>query len=865
MINLVGWKGANLGEMTKAWFPVPRWFCITTEAYKMLLSQSWELSSCISELEGTKKDSWEEILKISGKIRNLIKNLSIQKDLKESILESWKAIWEEKSYAIRSSATAEDLPSASFAWQQDTYLNIKGEKEILESIRNCWASLFTDRAVSYRIKNNFKQSSIFLSVIVQEMVFSDVSGIMFTADPITGKRKAITINSSFGLWEALVGWLVSSDTYKVIGWIIAEKNISQKKIEIIPDADGWTCEREIGLDRQNIQSLTDEQILELAALGSKIENHYKSEQDIEWCLKDGEFYIVQSRPITTIYPLPENMMEWLHFFVSFWHVQMMTEPMKALWISIFKTLSSHIEEFFEMKHPLFVDAWSRLYVDLINPLQYWIFQKIIPLLLMNADETASKILFDFIRSDRFKIVWKKEIALRKKWIIFKFMFQELMLFFSENLNDTYPILNNNISNRINAIRKELSETPSREKIWKIKSIINDLPEDIFISRIVQYMPLSILSYKLLWILSKKWLGETALVDQIWKAPFGNVTTEMWLILGDLSDKARDNALLQEYLRKAEDKDFWEKLENIQWSSEFRESLMDFFKKYGMRCTWEIDITHPRWNEQPTQVTSIISNILKNQERWQHRRDFGSAREEALRASEKLLARIRQTPFGTLKALLLRKLIFVYRSIIWVREHPKFFLINVFASIKEVILEETKFLIEENKLESADDISYFSLDEISRIIETWAVDADLLAARKAKYNSDKDLKPPRVFDWDWEILTIRPDENMPLWAFVWTPASPGVVEWRARVIRRLEDADLQKWDILVTAYTDPAWTVLFSIASAIVTEVGWLLTHWSVVAREYGIPAVVGVDDATSLIKDGDFIRVNWNGWFVEIL
>lgn len=210
----------------------------------------------------------------------------------------------EQAYAVRSSATAEDLPHASFAGQQDTYLNIIGVDAILQHISKCWASLFTDRAVIYRLQNGFDHTQVYLSVIVQRMVFPQASGILFTADPVTNNRKLLSIDASFGLGEALVSGLVSPDCYKVKDGEIVDKRIAAKKLAIYGLPQGGTETRQLDSGQQQAQTLTEMQILQLAHIGRQIETYFGSPQDIEWCLADDTFYIVQSRPITTLFPIP---------------------------------------------------------------------------------------------------------------------------------------------------------------------------------------------------------------------------------------------------------------------------------------------------------------------------------------------------------------------------------------------------------------------------------------------------------------------------------------------------------------------------------------------------------------------------------
>ena len=333
---LVGGKGANLGELSRIkGIRVPDGFCVTTEAYKKIIENNEDLISLMEELTHLTKGRREKIGEISTKIRIAIQSIPISKDMVEEISGPLRKFGGKDAYAVRSSATAEDLPTASFAGQQDTYLNIIGKESILKHISKCWASLFTERAVIYRIQNGFDHRKVQLAVVVQKMVFPQSSGILFTADPITANRKIVSIDAGFGLGEAMVSGLVNPDIYKVGNGKLIDKKISTKKLAIYTLKDGGTKEQEIEPEQQDKQVLTDEQILQLERLGRKIEEHFGCPQDIEWCLANEGFYILQSRPITTLFPIPPANDSENHVYVSVGHQQMMTDAMKPLGISFF--------------------------------------------------------------------------------------------------------------------------------------------------------------------------------------------------------------------------------------------------------------------------------------------------------------------------------------------------------------------------------------------------------------------------------------------------------------------------------------------------------------------------------------------------
>src|SRR5215467_12173718 len=319
-LMVVGGKGANLGELSKMeGIRVPDGFCISTEAFKSIIGETPSMNALLDQLSLLKVEERDKISELSSEIRRVIAGIAIPQDIQAEIARLLSRLNEKNAYAVRSSATAEDLPPASFAGQQDTYLNIIGKEAILKHISKCWASLFTERAVTYRLQNGFDHRKVLLAVIVQKMVFPQAAGILFTADPVTSNRKITSIDASFGLGEALVSGLVNADIYKVRNGKVIAKKISTKKLAVFPLQDGGTKEQEIEPERQNRQALTDEQILQLGHIGRRIEEHFGHPQDIEWCMVDDTFYIVQSRPITTLFPIPEAKDQENHVYVSVGH------------------------------------------------------------------------------------------------------------------------------------------------------------------------------------------------------------------------------------------------------------------------------------------------------------------------------------------------------------------------------------------------------------------------------------------------------------------------------------------------------------------------------------------------------------------
>src|SRR3977135_4531350 len=360
-VAVVGGKGANLGELSRIeGLRVPAGVCVTADAFQRIMAEAPSIDDRLDRLSrlNFKKDDREAIRTLSAEIRRTIEGIAIPDDLAAAITRALAQLGEQAAYAIRSSATAEDLPTASFAGQQDTYLNVVGPAAILQHVSRCWASLFTERAVTYRLRNDFDHRKVHMAVVVQQMVFPQAAGILFTADPVTFNRKVASVEASFGLGEALVSGLVNADLYKVRDGEVVAKAVATKQLAIHASPASGTQEQAIEPERQEQPALTDAQVVRLAQLGQRIEAHFDRPQDIEWCLVDDGFRIVQSRPITTLFPIPAAGDREDHVYVSVGHQQMMTDPMKPLGLSLFQLTA--LPPMHEAGGRLFVDVTQRL-------------------------------------------------------------------------------------------------------------------------------------------------------------------------------------------------------------------------------------------------------------------------------------------------------------------------------------------------------------------------------------------------------------------------------------------------------------------------------------------------------------------------
>ncbi|MDQ1002607.1 phosphoenolpyruvate synthase/pyruvate phosphate dikinase [Neobacillus niacini] len=843
---LVGGKGLNLGKLSKIQgIQVPEGFCITTLGYQKAIDQNETFQALLEQLTMLKVENRDQISVISRKIQQLIMDVEIPSNVEKAVAHYLSQYGSEHAYAVRSSATAEDLPHASFAGQQDTFLNIIGLEPILQHISKCWASLFTDRAVIYRMQNGFDHRQVYISVIVQKMVFPQASGVLFTADPITSNRKLLSIDASFGLGEALVSGIVSPDCYKVREDKIVDKRIATKKLAIYGRKEGGIEKQEINPNLQKTQTLTDQQILQLARIGRQIEAYFSSPQDIEWCLVDDTFYIVQSRPITTLFPIPEVNDQENHVYVSVGHQQMMTDPMKPLGLA-----------FYLLTTPAPMrTAGGRLFVDVTPMLEMVVntlghFDPLIKDALQTVIERG-----DFIKSV------PNDVKAPSPSINNSNMLAEI---------ENNPTIVSDLIMRSQTSIEELKQNIQTksgpdlfdfilEDLQQLKKILFD-PQSSAVIMAAQHASG--------WINEKmnEWLGDKNAADTLSLSVPNNITSEMGLALLDVADVIRPYPEVVHYLQQVKDDDFLDELVKLDGGKEAQEAIISYLNKYGMRCAGEIDIAKARWSEKPTTLVPLILGNIKEFEPNAGKRKFEQGLQKALKKEQELVDRLKQLPDGEQKATETKRMIRQLRNFIGYREYPKYGMINRYFIYKQALLKQAEQLVQTGVIHEIEDIYYLSFEELHEVVRTNKLDYEIISKRKDEYKFYEKLTPPRVITSDGEIITGQyKRENLPSQAILGLPVSSGVIEGRARVILRMEEADIEDGDILVTSFTDPGWTPLFVSIKGLVTEVGGLMTHGAVIAREYGLPAVVGVENATKLIKDGQRIRVHGTDGYIEIV
>lgn len=848
-VAVVGGKGAHLGGLSRIeGVRVPGGFCVTTEAFRRIMAEAPSIDDQLDRLSRLDPDDREALRTLSAQIRRTIEGIAVPDDLAAEIARALARLGERSGYAVRSSATAEDLPTASFAGQQDTYLNVVGPTAVLQHVSRCWASLFTERAVTYRQRNGIDHRTVRMAVVVQRMVFPHAAGILFTADPLTGNRKVATVDAGFGLGEALVSGVVNPDVFKVRDGKIVAKAVATKQSAVHARPAGGTQEVAIDPRRQEEPTLTDAQVVRLVELGRRVEAHFGRPQDIEWCLLDDDFHIVQSRPITTLFPVPESGDRENHVYVSVGHGQMMTDPMKPLGLSMWQ-LTAMV--------PMHA-AGGRLFVDVIRHLA----------------SPASRVgILDALGKDDLLIRDALETVVDRDDFVLSLpdagpgrppAGAALPI-------ETDPAIVTGLIERSRASIAALERDIRTKSGPALFDFLLDAFEEHkrFLSDPLSFQAIMAGMEATWWLNDKlrEWLGEKNAADTLTLSAPDNITSEMGLALLDVADVIRPHPEVVALLRGVEDGDFLDELAKVAGGTEARDAMEGYLDRYGMRCAGEIDITRPRWRERPSTLVPVILDNVRNFEPGASERRFEHGRQEAQKKEEDVLSRLRALPEGDRKADEAKRMIDRVRTFIGYREYPKYGIVSRYFVYKRALLEEAERLVRADVLAEKEDVFYLTFQEFHDVVRSnQVVDGRLIQERKDAFRSYHALTPPRVLTSDGEAVAgaYRRDD-VPAGALIGVPVSAGTVEGRARVVLDLAEADLEAGDILVTACTDPGWTPLFVGIAGLVTEVGGLMTHGAVIAREYGLPAVVGVERATRLIRDGQRIRVHGTDGYVEIL
>ncbi|MGH3777599.1 MAG: PEP/pyruvate-binding domain-containing protein [Pseudonocardiaceae bacterium] len=857
LLPVVGGKAANLGELIGAGFPVPPGFCITTAAYQQVAADAFDSGA---------QEAGEHA-------RSAILASPVPAAVAESVDRAYRALGDDVPVAVRSSATAEDLPWASFAGQQDTFLNIVGSDAVLDAVRRCWASLWTDRAVSYRTTNGIDHTTVRLAVVVQRMIDPEVAGVLFTADPVTGHRGHTVIDASPGLGEAVVSGTVNPDHFVVdAAGTVLERRLGDKRVVVRSLPGGGT--EQVAQPADTEQScLSDTQIRDLTGLGQRVQAHYGAPQDIEWAVDGaGELWLTQARPITTLYPLPAPPDGRLRVYLCVSLAQGLTRPITPMGIAAFRPIGSCMSELVfgsAVPDPVagpaaFAEAGQRAFVDVTPVLRSRVGRVLVPRIL-DVMEARSAVVLRRLCDD------PRLAEQTTSWWPFSRRLLAVAARFRIPLQIGQALISpaaarrrvDEVGQRLRARLTVPVGVTSVERLDHAQRLLNTAVIPIMPT----VTPVAGAGFLALALAGKLARGnvEPGEWDEVLRGLPHNVTTEMDLELWALATRIRADAAAAVALRGSTPTALAHRFAGRDLPPLLQDRLEEFLGRHGHRAVAEIDVGMARWSDDPTHVLGVLANYLRLEDPdLAPDVQFARGARAAEAAATRVVGRVRRR--SRLRATAVRVALGRVRELVGMRETHKDYLVRVLAHVREQLATVGAELAERGLLAEPDDVFFLDLVQ-ARAALGGADFRAVVAARQDDYARElRRRQVPRIMlsDGTQPEALATPGQEQAEGHLTGTPASAGTVTAAARVVLDPVGAHLEPGEILVAPSTDPGWTPLFLTAGGLVMEMGGANSHGAVVAREYGIPAVVGVPDATLRITTGQQITVHGATGLVEL-
>ncbi len=844
-LALAGGKGASLAKMAQAGLPIPDGFHITTTAYREFVEANRLLPQILKAVDEVDPQQPSTLEAASVTIRQNFAKAEIPTNLADAICQAYTALpGKDTSVAVRSSATAEDLPEASFAGQQETFLNVRGALDMLEAVRNCWASLWTARAIAYRLRQDIDSESVALAVVVQMFIPAEAAGILFTANPLTGKRSEMVINAAWGLGEAIVGGQVTPDTLTIDGVKrqVLQRNTASKQLMTIQTASG-TQEQPVPDSLKDKAVLSDAQAIKLARYGTQIEQLYGMPMDIEWALEGGRISILQARPITSLPPVP---VEWIpphprHTYMRTSLADLMPDPLRPLFITLgIPTLRQQMQVMGRRViggEPVLGDEYYTIinnyaYLGGSFPFKAWFW------ILFHLFPAMPRLL------RRLVPIWRDE------------MHPEYQAFVAR-MKEKEPA-------RMSSI-----------ELWQGAQETLDAAMYYVTALLFATMGASsgseILLTKAYESLAKR-EGDPPVATLL--MGWNSIPIRAEKSLYDLATACQENPALVEYLLQADNNQIAAQLKNdqppggvnAQFWSELAGRFSRHLEQFG-HIIFQLDFTEDLPLDHPEPMIESIKMYLRGE---------GVNPHERQQASEARRIQTAESALGRLKGL--RRWAFnlalkAGQSMSEVREDALADIGLGYPILRAMLRELGGRFMQAGIIEQADDIFWLQKEEIDAMIAAGdGYLADRVAERKAAWQRFKAATPPPMLPMKERYMGMKvsaflahsADEEADA-MLKGVAASPGVVTASARVLYGPDDFDqMRPGEVLVAGTTTPAWTPLFAMASAIVTDIGGPLSHGSIVAREYGIPAVMGTGVATRRIQSGQVITVDGTSGVVTL-
>ncbi len=860
LLPVVGGKAANLGELIRAGFRVPPGFCLTTAAYHQVAAEAFDVAALDPD-------------SLAAQARDAILGSPVPAVVAEALDRAYRVLGDDVPVAVRSSATAEDLPWASFAGQQDTFLNIVGTPALLEAVRRCWASLWTERAVSYRATNGIDHTTVRLAVVVQQMIEPQVAGVLFTADPVTGYRGHSVIDASPGLGESVVSGAVNPDHFVVDGdGAVVQRRLGDKRVAVRSLPGGGTEQVRLP-DGAEQPCLSDTQIADLTALGQRVQEHYGVPQDIEWALDAaGLLWLTQARPITTLYPLAPAPDGNLHVYICMSLAQGLTRPMTPMGLvacRLFASCASELVFGTAVADPLlgpvvFIEAGGRPFVDVTPVLRSRVGRVLVPRILDVMEARSAVVLRALGEDPRLGMSRRSWWRFLRRVLAVAVRFR-IPLHLAQGL--IWPAAERRRVDLVGArLRTQLTVPTGATAAQRL-----DRAQVLLHTAVVPIMPTVVpaagagfLALALANRLARDDLERGELGEVLRGLPH-NVTTEMDLELWALARTIRADGPAAAAVREVPPAVLAHRYTSRDLPPVLQQGLAQFLRQHGHHAVAEIDVGIPRWSDDPTYVLGVLANYLRLEDPDRAPDvQFSRGRRAAEATAASVVARVHRR--SRLRAAAVRFALSRVRELAGLRETHKDYLVLVLAHVRELLAAVGAELADTGTLAEPEDVFFLDLAQ-ARAALAGADMRAVVAQRREDY--DRELRRrqvPRVMlsDGTQPELLLAAGQQPAEGRLTGTPASAGTMTGTARVVLDPVGAHLEPGEILVAPSTDPGWTPLFLTAGGLVMEMGGANSHGAVVAREYGIPAVVGVPDATLLITTGQQITIQGTTGHIDL-
>lgn len=867
-----GGKGANLGELIAAGFPVPPGFVLTTEAYDVFVSEydlKDQIVALASQIADGDAQSGEEA---AAAIKSLFLAADVPQAVSDALLDAYARLTAEgvTAVAVRSSATAEDLPAASFAGQQDTFLNVRGEEALLDAVRRCWASLWTARAIAYRARQGIAPQEVSLAVVVQAMVEAEVSGVLFTANPRSGARDELLVEATFGLGEALVSGLVTPDTFLLNreGLEVKEARLGAKETMVVTSDQGphgkFTKTRAVPATLRDEPALSDALLSELAALGVRVQAHFDGvPQDIEWAVSEGRIWFLQARPITNLPPAPLRDVSWAPpvpgtVWMRRQIVEHMPEPLSPLFAELYleEGLTQAVEQIGNFMissadlETMLREMLPYEFATTVNGYAYTIGSfdsrpRHIPLMVRIYTTAVPRLM------RQGPVYWHdhgvpKYTSTIERW-------QAVVP--GEAGDDT--------------LLRGMRELAAADAgYWFAASI------PLALARISDSMLDGFLK-----VTADGTASDSEATSRMSSAPFlrgfPSKAMDAQAQLEDIAAQIRDSNALRDLLQRAPAKRLLDTLSAHPEGQAVLGALRDYLETYGHQI-YNLDFAVPTQADDPLPVLLGLKTAVE-----QPGSDTRARQREMARERE-VLARETERSLNPLLRPIFRRLLRWAQKNAPYRDEALFYVGAAWPTLRRLALELGRRLADSGSLQTPDDVFFLRTPELETAMAARADGAgrpglaQLAQERRALREARKRLDPPLAVPPDGTLqigpFRLKMFEPQPEDARADGPilsgfaVSPGRVTAEASVIRSPEEFDQMQPDtILVCPTTTPAWTPLFSQAKGLVTDIGGALAHGSIVAREYGIPAVMGTGNATARIQSGQRIEIDGDSGTVTLL